>query len=196
MQNRNPYAAPHTNVARGDDAEEYGEVKVFSAQRPHRPRALHRVLDGSFDSLRNRAWPSRPRWLSLADPTVAIRVTLRRAVPRRACRIAASPSRRGLSMKSRAVAVSVIGRAHGVDRRGRVRAARAERARHERQLQPCSTCRAAQIRVVTIATGLVHPWSIALLPDDRSMLVAERSGAIRLIRERRARRRAGVVGRG
>jgi glucose/arabinose dehydrogenase len=39
-----------------------------------------------------------------------------------------------------------------------------------------------QIRVVTVATGLVHPWSIALLPEDRSMLVAERSGAIRLIR--------------
>jgi glucose/arabinose dehydrogenase len=40
-----------------------------------------------------------------------------------------------------------------------------------------------QIRVVTLATGLVHPWSIALLPGDRSMLVAERSGAIRLIRD-------------
>ena len=39
-----------------------------------------------------------------------------------------------------------------------------------------------QIRVVTVATGLVHPWSIALLPEDRSMLVAERSGQIRLIR--------------
>jgi glucose/arabinose dehydrogenase len=40
-----------------------------------------------------------------------------------------------------------------------------------------------QVRVVTIATGLVHPWSIALLPGDRSMLVAERSGAIRLVRD-------------
>jgi glucose/arabinose dehydrogenase len=40
-----------------------------------------------------------------------------------------------------------------------------------------------QIRVVTIAAGLVHPWSIALLPGDRSMLVAERSGALRLIRD-------------
>jgi glucose/arabinose dehydrogenase len=40
-----------------------------------------------------------------------------------------------------------------------------------------------QIRAVTIATGLVHPWSIALLPADRSMLVAERSGAVRLIRD-------------
>jgi glucose/arabinose dehydrogenase len=39
-----------------------------------------------------------------------------------------------------------------------------------------------QVRVVTIATGLVHPWSIALLPEDRSMLVAERNGRVRLIR--------------
>jgi aldose sugar dehydrogenase len=38
-----------------------------------------------------------------------------------------------------------------------------------------------QIRVVTVATGLVHPWSIAFLPDDRSMLVAERNGRVRLI---------------
>ena len=39
-----------------------------------------------------------------------------------------------------------------------------------------------QIRVVTIAAGLVHPWSIALLPEDGSMLVAERNGQVRLIR--------------
>lgn len=32
MANRNPYAAPKTNVTRGDNAEEYGEVKVISAQ--------------------------------------------------------------------------------------------------------------------------------------------------------------------
>jgi len=33
MQNRNPYAAPQTNVTRGDsDVEEYGEIKMFSAQ--------------------------------------------------------------------------------------------------------------------------------------------------------------------
>jgi glucose/arabinose dehydrogenase len=38
-----------------------------------------------------------------------------------------------------------------------------------------------QIRVVTVATGLLHPWSIAMLPEDNSMLVAER-GQIRLIR--------------
>ncbi|HUQ50808.1 MAG TPA: PQQ-dependent sugar dehydrogenase [Gammaproteobacteria bacterium] len=38
-----------------------------------------------------------------------------------------------------------------------------------------------QIRVVTVAAGLLHPWSIALLPENGSMLVAER-GQIRLIR--------------
>jgi uncharacterized membrane protein YhaH (DUF805 family) len=34
MQNRNPYAAPRTNVTRrdSDGADEYGEIKVFSAQ--------------------------------------------------------------------------------------------------------------------------------------------------------------------
>jgi uncharacterized membrane protein YhaH (DUF805 family) len=32
MQQRNPYAAPRTNVSRAESAEEYGELKVFSAQ--------------------------------------------------------------------------------------------------------------------------------------------------------------------
>jgi uncharacterized membrane protein YhaH (DUF805 family)/Tfp pilus assembly major pilin PilA len=33
MQNRNPYAAPQTNVTRGDgNVEEYGEIKMFSAR--------------------------------------------------------------------------------------------------------------------------------------------------------------------
>jgi uncharacterized membrane protein YhaH (DUF805 family) len=32
MQQRNPYAAPRTNVSRADSDEEYGEIKVFSAQ--------------------------------------------------------------------------------------------------------------------------------------------------------------------
>jgi uncharacterized membrane protein YhaH (DUF805 family) len=30
MQNRNPYAAPRTNVSRADDAEDYGEINAFS----------------------------------------------------------------------------------------------------------------------------------------------------------------------
>jgi glucose/arabinose dehydrogenase len=38
------------------------------------------------------------------------------------------------------------------------------------------------IRVVTVATGLVHPWSISFLPDATTMLVSERSGQLRVIR--------------
>ena len=38
-----------------------------------------------------------------------------------------------------------------------------------------------KIRVVTLATGLVHPWSIAFV-DGRTMLVAEQSGRLRIIR--------------
>ena len=38
-----------------------------------------------------------------------------------------------------------------------------------------------QIRVVTVATGLFHPWSLAFLPDG-SLLVAERDGRLRIIR--------------
>jgi aldose sugar dehydrogenase len=40
-----------------------------------------------------------------------------------------------------------------------------------------------RIRVVTVATGLVHPWSIAFLPDGRTMLVAEQAGRLRIIRD-------------
>src|SRR5213075_19010 len=40
----------------------------------------------------------------------------------------------------------------------------------------------ARIRVVTVATGLVHPWSIAFLPDGRTALVAEQAGRLRIIR--------------
>ena len=38
-----------------------------------------------------------------------------------------------------------------------------------------------KIRVVTVASGLFHPWSLAFLPDGR-LLVAERDGKLRLIR--------------
>jgi glucose/arabinose dehydrogenase len=38
-----------------------------------------------------------------------------------------------------------------------------------------------RIRVVTIGSGLFHPWSLAFLPDGR-LLVAERNGQLRLIR--------------
>ena len=40
-----------------------------------------------------------------------------------------------------------------------------------------------RIRVVSVATGLVHPWSIAFLPDGRTMLVTERSGQLRIVRD-------------
>jgi len=39
-----------------------------------------------------------------------------------------------------------------------------------------------KIRVVTVATGLNHPWSLAFLPDGR-LLVTERNGRLRLIRD-------------
>jgi glucose/arabinose dehydrogenase len=37
-----------------------------------------------------------------------------------------------------------------------------------------------RIRVVTVASGLFHPWSLAFLPDGR-LLVTERNGRLRLI---------------
>jgi glucose/arabinose dehydrogenase len=39
-----------------------------------------------------------------------------------------------------------------------------------------------RIRVVTVASGLYHPWSLAFLPDGR-LLVTERNGRLRLIRD-------------
>jgi len=39
-----------------------------------------------------------------------------------------------------------------------------------------------KIRVVTVASGLYHPWSLAF-PDARTMLVAERNGRLRMIRD-------------
>jgi glucose/arabinose dehydrogenase len=40
-----------------------------------------------------------------------------------------------------------------------------------------------RIRVVPVATGLVHPWSIAFLPDGKTMLVTEQPGRLRIIRD-------------
>lgn len=42
--------------------------------------------------------------------------------------------------------------------------------------------RGGQIRVVTVATGLVHPWSLAFLPDGHTLLVTE-GGRLRVIRD-------------
>src|SRR5687767_15310709 len=39
-----------------------------------------------------------------------------------------------------------------------------------------------RVRVSTLTEGLSHPWSLAFLPDGR-MLVTERSGQIRIIRD-------------
>src|ERR1700688_1186915 len=39
-----------------------------------------------------------------------------------------------------------------------------------------------KIRVVPVATGLFHPWSLAF-PDARTILVTERNGKLRMIRD-------------
>src|SRR5262249_8561604 len=39
-----------------------------------------------------------------------------------------------------------------------------------------------KIRVVPVATGLFHPWGLAF-PDARTMLVTERNGRMRIIRD-------------
>src|SRR5258706_12717761 len=39
-----------------------------------------------------------------------------------------------------------------------------------------------KIRVVVVTKGLTHPWSLAFLPDG-SMLVTERAGKLRIIRD-------------
>jgi glucose/arabinose dehydrogenase len=48
---------------------------------------------------------------------------------------------------------------------------------------PVFDVQGGRIRVVTLATGLVHPWSIAFLPDGRTMLVTERAGRLRIVRD-------------
>jgi glucose/arabinose dehydrogenase len=40
-----------------------------------------------------------------------------------------------------------------------------------------------RIRAVTVASGLVHPWSLAFLPDGHTILVAEQVGRLRAIRD-------------
>jgi aldose sugar dehydrogenase len=52
---------------------------------------------------------------------------------------------------------------------------------HAQQIFDTSTKQ--RIRVVSIATGLVHPWSMAFLPEGRTILVTERPGRLRIIRD-------------
>jgi glucose/arabinose dehydrogenase len=50
--------------------------------------------------------------------------------------------------------------------------------------QQVLTVPGGRIRVVTVASGLFHPWSIAFLPDGgRTLLVTERDGRLRMIRD-------------
>ena len=46
--------------------------------------------------------------------------------------------------------------------------------------QPTFSSSAGNVTVETIASGLVHPWSLAFLPDGR-MLVTERPGRMRIV---------------
>ncbi len=50
--------------------------------------------------------------------------------------------------------------------------------------QPAGKKKAAptQVRVITMASGLVHPWSLAFLPNG-DMLVTERPGRLRILHE-------------
>ena len=40
-----------------------------------------------------------------------------------------------------------------------------------------------RLRVVPLARGLSHPWGMALLPDGRTILVTERPGRLRIVRD-------------
>lgn len=40
-----------------------------------------------------------------------------------------------------------------------------------------------RLRVVPLARGLSHPWGMALLPDGRTILVTERPGRLRVVRD-------------
>ena len=40
-----------------------------------------------------------------------------------------------------------------------------------------------RLRVVPLAAGLSHPWGLTFLPDGRSMLITERPGRLRIVRD-------------
>ncbi len=60
------------------------------------------------------------------------------------------------------------------------------------QRSPRPSATEGVIRVETVATGLVHPWGLALLPDGR-MIVTERPGRVRVV-ERDGRLGAPLTG--
>ena len=58
----------------------------------------------------------------------------------------------------------------------------AGRSRHPPYGPQILDTKAGKIRVVTVATGLFHPWSLAFA-DSRTLLVTERDGRLRIIRD-------------
>jgi aldose sugar dehydrogenase len=54
-------------------------------------------------------------------------------------------------------------------------------AGEQQRAQPAGAAQDHEYRVVTVAEGLVHPWSIAFLPGG-DMLVTERPGRLRVVR--------------
>jgi len=73
MQNRNPYAAPRTNVSRAESAEEYGEIKLFSASgRLGRVRYIGYTFGLSM--LIGLIAALAIGMLSLVDPTIGLLV--------------------------------------------------------------------------------------------------------------------------
>jgi glucose/arabinose dehydrogenase len=49
----------------------------------------------------------------------------------------------------------------------------------------CNPGTLVRVRLATIASGLARPWAIAFLPDNRTMLVTEMPGRLRIIRDRK-----------
>src|SRR5579871_1847454 len=61
-------------------------------------------------------------------------------------------------------------------------AAWAQEARLDSTVPHVLDVQGGKIRVVPVATGLYHPWGLAF-PDARTILVAEKNGKLRMIRD-------------